>query len=119
MTSRLLTVAAMALAISVPALAQNQTTTPAALEQIQLAATFARYGEARQDPILMLAAAKIAKEVSNEGAPAAASLPSMESMLAHATEYADGDPALTSQINELQSAAPKAYCYGPYGVGWC
>jgi hypothetical protein len=115
-------VAASVLAVGVmfPALAEEQQAfTPAAIEQIQLADTLARYGEARKDPILLLAAAKIAKGISPDGAPSADKLPTMDELLASAEEYAEGDELVLGVIGDIKAEQSKGYCYGPYDTGWC
>jgi len=120
MKLHLIAASAVAAALVLPALAQDQTAqSPAVLEQIQLASTLARYAEARQDPILMLAAAKIAKGVDPVGAPPADSLPTMDEMLSGAETYSNGDELVTKTIGDIQGQQSKAYCYGPYGLGWC
>jgi hypothetical protein len=120
MKSHLLVAAAVALAIGMPAIAQNQEAqSPAVLEQIQLASTLARYGEARRDPILMLAAAKIAKGVEPVSPPMADELPSMDDMLGGARTFSNGDALVTQAIGQIEGQQSKAYCYGPYGLGWC
>jgi hypothetical protein len=112
---------ALAIGLALPAFAEEkpEPLTPAAVEQIQLAATLARYGEARKDPILMIAAARIARGVSAEGAPAATKLPSVDEMLADAKEYGEGDATIQSLIDDTQAAQSKGYCYGSHGTGWC
>ena len=120
MKLQFLAAAALAAAFVLPATAQDQgAQSPAVLEQIQLASTLARYGEARQDPILMLAAAKIAKGVDPVGAPPADELPTMDDMLGGAQMYSNGDELVTKTIGDIQGQQSKAYCYGPYGLGWC
>jgi hypothetical protein len=119
---RLKFVAASVLAagLILPALAEEQKPlTPAAIEQIQLAGTLARYGGARKDPILLLAAAKIAKGISPEGAPSAEKLPTMDELLASAEEYAEGDELVLGVIGDIKAEQSKGYCYGSYGTGWC
>src|SRR6185295_1956551 len=90
----------IALGLVLPAMAEDKADalTPAAVEQIQLAATLARYGEARKDPILLIAAARIAKGVSPDGAPVADKLPSMDEILGDAKEYAEGDDYIVGLI---------------------
>ena len=120
MKFKLIAASAIAAALIVPAVAQNQEAqSPAVLEQIQLASQLARYGEARRDPILMLAAAKIAKGVEPVAPPAADELPTMESMLGNAQTYSNGDELVSRAIGDIEGQQSKAYCYGPYGLGWC
>jgi hypothetical protein len=120
MTLKILAASVLAAGIVLPAFAEDQKPlTPAAIEQIQLAGTLARYGEARKDPILLLAAAKIAKGISAEGAPAADKLPTMDELLTQAEEYADGDDLVLGVIGDIKAEQSKGYCYGPYGTGWC
>jgi hypothetical protein len=120
MKPRFIAASILAVALVVPALAQDQQApSPAAVEQMQLASTLARYGEARKDPILLLAAAKIAKGFTAEGAPPAEKLPTMDEMLQAAEEYAEGDELVLGVIADIKAEQSKGYCYGPYGLGWC
>jgi len=112
--------AVLAAATTLPAIAQTPTTpTPAAIEQMELAATLARYGEERQDPVLMLAAARIAKNISPEAPVGDDTLPTMNEMLDQAAEYAGDNDYISAEVNTLRTQQSKAYCYGPYGLGWC
>ena len=73
MSMKSLLAAVLVLGFAAPVLAADeQPLTPAAVEQIQLAGALARYGEARKDPILLIAAAKIARGVTAEGPAASA-----------------------------------------------
>ena len=121
MSMKLVFAPIVALGLVLPAMAEDKadTLTPAAVEQIQLAATLARYGEARKDPILLIAAARIAKSVSPDGAPAAAKLPSMDEMLGDAKQYAEGDEGVLGLIEDVRATQSKGYCYGDHGTGWC
>jgi hypothetical protein len=121
MSMKFLFAPVIALGLVLPAVAEEKapSLTPAAVEQIQLAATLARYGEARKDPILLIAAARIAKGVSPDGAPAADKLPSMDEMLSDAKEYAEGDETVIGLIDDVKASQSKGYCYGDHGLGWC
>jgi hypothetical protein len=120
MKAKFLAAAILAGGLIVPAVAQEQKApSPAAIEQIQLAETLARYGEARKDPILLLAAAKIAKGITQEGVPLAETLPTLDDLLKQAEEYSEGDEMVASVIEDIKASQSKAYCYGPYGTGWC
>ena len=110
----------LAAVLVLPAVAQEEKApSPAVIEQIQLATTLARYGEARKDPILLLAAAKIAKGLSPDTVPAAEALPTMDDLLNQATEYGEGDELVAGVIEDIKASQSKGYCYGPYGTGWC
>jgi hypothetical protein len=122
MKFNLIAASAIAAALIMPALAQDDSQgppTPAAVEQMQLASTLARYGEARRDPVLLLAAAKIAKGMTPDAPPPSTTLPNLTDMLNHAEEYSNGDETVMGEINTLRDQQSKAYCYGPYGTGWC
>jgi hypothetical protein len=99
--------------------ADEEALTPAAVEQIQLAGTLARYGEARKDPILLIAAAKIARGVSAEGPAASAKLPTMDQMLDAAKNYSGNDQTILGMIEDVKAEKTKGYCYGSHGLGWC
>jgi hypothetical protein len=120
MNAKFIAAAIIAGGLIVPAVAQEQKApTPAEIEQIQLVDTLARYGEARKDPILLLAAAKLAKGVSQEAAPPAKALPTLDDLLKQAEEYGEGDELVAGVIEDIKASQSKAYCYGPYGTGWC
>lgn len=109
----------LALSLGTGAVAQEQPLTPAAAEQIVLAEKLVRYGEARRDPILLIAAARIAKGISAEGPAPAAKLPTLDDILAAAVEYSDGDAAIATMVEDVKAAQSKGYCYGSRGLGWC
>jgi hypothetical protein len=113
---------ATALSLSIGAAtvtAQEQALTPAAAEQIVLAETLVRYGEARKDPILLIAAARIAKGITAEGPAPAAKLPTMDEILASAIAYSDGDEVIAAMVDDVKASQSKGYCYGSHGTGWC
>jgi len=119
--SKMLFVSALALGAVFPAAAEDKAgdLTPAAAEQIVLVSALARYGEARHDPILLIAAARLAKGVTADAPPAAAKLPTMEELLADATEFADGDEFVLGLVADVRATQSKGYCYGDHGTGWC
>jgi hypothetical protein len=121
MSKKTLLASAFALALIVPAFAEDKPAaiTPAAVEQIQLVDTLARYGVARQDPIMLIAAARLAKSMSADAPAPSAKIPSVDEMLDSAKGFAAGDGYVLSLIDDVRAAQSKAYCYGPYGTGWC
>ena len=120
MNAKFLAAAIVAGGLIVPAFAQEQKApSPAVIEQIQLVETLARYGEARKDPILLLAAAKLAKGISPDAAPPAEALPTLDDLLKQAEEYGEGDELVSGVIEDIKASQSKGYCYGPYGTGWC
>lgn len=110
----------VAFSLAVPSIAaEAPPLTPAAAEQIVLAETLARYGEARKDPVLLIAAARIAKGISAEGPAVSAKIPSVEEMLASAVELSDNDEVIKAMADDVRATQSKGYCYGSYGLGWC
>ena len=121
MLNKTLLGAVVFICIAAPATADDAPApiTPAAVEQIQLVETLARYGQARHDPLLMIAAARLAKNMSDEAPPPATKIPAIEEMLESAKGYAKGDDFMLSLIESMRAPQNRAYCYGPYGTGWC
>lgn len=120
MSMKSLFAAVLVVGIAAPVFAADeQPLTPAAVEQIQLAGALARYGEARKDPILLIAAAKIARGVTAEGPAAGAKLPTMDQILAAAKTYSGNDKTILGMIDDVKAEKTKGYCYGSHGLGWC
>ena len=83
--------------------------TPAMVEQLNLAHKLIALGEARKDPVLLLAAASLQKSLgAAEGATLPAKSMAADDVLARAKAYSVGRPDLIGVADELGSVKSKA-----------
>lgn len=119
MTRNLFTVAAILAAVVVtsPGQAQETELTPGIVEQIDIAAKLTNYGMERQDPLLLLAAARVLSALTPDAA-AGASAMSTEELLAKAKELASDD-AIGALADTISDEATRGLCHGPGTVYGC
>lgn len=85
------------------------TMTPAMVEQLSLAHKLIALGEARKDPVLLLAAASLQKSLASaEGTTLPAKSMAADDVLARAKSYSVGRPDLIGVADELGSVKSKA-----------
>jgi hypothetical protein len=85
--------------------------TPAIAEQLDLASTLTNYAIARNDPLLMLAAARILKGVAAEGVAATPAM-SPDDLVAKAKEVAGADSELGAIADDIAAEGGRGLCYG-------
>lgn len=119
MTRKFLTAAVVLAAVVVasPGQAQEAELTPGIVEQIDIAAKLTNYGMERQDPLLLLAAAKVLAGLTPDAAAGAPAM-STEELLAKAREFASDD-AIGSLADAISDEATRGLCYGPGTVYGC
>ena len=94
-----------------PAAAQdNKPLTPGIAEQFDLASKLTNYGIVRNDPILLLAAARLMRTVAPEVAESQPPLGPTE-LIAKAREMASGNQAVTALADEIDSEVSRDRCY--------
>jgi hypothetical protein len=118
--SKLLAASAVAFGfLAFPAAAQDKMAlTPGAVEQIDLAAKLTNYGIARNDPLLLLAAAKVIAALDADSAPDAPAM-GTEDLVAKARELGGGNAAIGSLADEIDGEASRGLCHGPGTVYGC
>jgi len=98
---------------TMPVAAQDKMAlTPGSVEQIDLAAKLTNYGVARNDPILLLAAARVLATLDKEAAEAAAPMSARE-LAAKAKELAGADAALGKLADTVSEESARGLCHGP------
>ena len=108
-----------ALSFSLPALAQEKPAlTPGIVEQLDLASKLTNYGVERNDPLLLLAAARLMTTV---GPQAAASAPAMsaEDLIAKAKSLAGDDADIGALADAIAAESARGLCYGSGTVYGC
>lgn len=90
---------------------------PAVTEQINLASKLADYGVAHNDPLLLIAAARVMKTMSP--AAAAAQKLSPDDMLKKAKELAGNRQDLKELADDVAAESSKGLCPGPGTVYGC
>lgn len=88
-----------------------KTLTPAAIEQISMANKLIDLGDARKDPILLLAAAKIRKNLSDTAAAPSKESGSTKDLLERAKKYSNGRKDIAGLADDITSSKSKTY-YG-------
>lgn len=86
--------------------------TPAIAEQLHVASTLTNYGVARNDPLLLLAAARILKTINADGVAAASAL-GPDELIARAKEIAGSDSELIGIADDIAAEGGRGLCYGP------
>jgi len=98
---------------TMPVAAQDKMAlTPGSVEQIDLAAKLTNYGVARNDPILLLAAARVLATLDKEAAEAAAPMSARE-LAAKVKELAGADAALGKLAHAVSEESARGLCHGP------
>lgn len=92
--------------------------TPGAVEQIDTAAKLTNYGIDRNDPLLLLAAARLLSGLDADAAPVAAPMGPAD-LIARAKELAKGDAAIGTLAEQVEGEAARGLCYGPGTVYGC
>lgn len=92
--------------------------TPAQIEQIYLADRLAAYGIAQNDPLLVLAAAKLMQQRSSDAPQSAATALNIEQTLAEAERLANGRPDIIAMIEDMRAEGKRGlpadvYCFRP------
>jgi hypothetical protein len=82
---------------------------PAVLEQINLANKLIALGDARKDPVLLIAAAKLQKSLSEEGAGLPQASAKVPDVLARARSLSEGRKDLLGLIDDIASMRSKGY----------
>ena len=113
-------IAAIALPLtSVLALAEDKPAlTPGIVEQIDLASKLTNYGVERNDPLLLLAAARLIATVSPDAAASTPAL-SAEDLIEKAKSIAGGKGEVAALADQIASEFPRGLCYGSGTVYGC
>lgn len=113
-------IAAIALPLtSVLALAEDKPAlTPGIVEQIDLASKLTNYGVERNDPLLLLAAARLIATVSPDAAASTPAL-SAEDLIEKAKSIAGGKGEVAALADQIASEIPRGLCYGSGTVYGC
>jgi hypothetical protein len=96
--------------------AEEQGLTPAAIAQMDLVNQLIAYGDARKDPVLLIAAAKLQKSISPTGAAESTESHAPADVLARAKTYAAGDKTLEGLAEDVAAASSKGYHYNYSGT---
>ena len=102
-----------------PALAQEkQPLTPGIVEQLNLASKLTNYGLEREDPFLLLAAARLLSTI--DPAAAASQEPiSAEELIAKAREMSGDRQSVNLVADDVEEEVSRGLCYGPGTVYGC
>lgn len=92
--------------------------TPGVVEQIDLASKLTNYGIERNDPLLLLAAARLIATLSPNAAASTPAL-SAEDLVAKAKSIASGKSEIAALADQVASEIPRGLCYGPGTVYGC
>ena len=95
------------LAVNAGFASAQETLTPAVVEQMNLVNKLIALGDARKDPILLLAAASLQKSMG-EGTTLPAKGMAADDVLTRAKSFAVGRPDLIGVADELFTVKPKA-----------
>ena len=102
-----------------PALAQDRPAlTPGIVEQLDLASKLTNYGLERNDPFLLLAAARVIATVSPEAAAPQPPLGADE-LIARAREMAGSQQSVAAAADDIAAEVSRGLCYGPGTVYGC
>jgi hypothetical protein len=114
--------AAAAIAVSLasgPVAAEDkQQLTPGIVEQIDLASKLTNYGVERNDPLLLLAAARLIATVAPDPAAPTPALSASE-LVEKAKAIAGGKGEIATLADQVASEIPRGLCYGPGTVYGC
>lgn len=104
---------------SAPAAAEDKPQlTSGIVEQIDLAAKLTNYGVERNDPLLLLAAARLIATVSPDPAAPAPALSATE-LVEKAKSIAGGKGEISTLADQIAAEIPRGLCYGPGTVYGC
>jgi hypothetical protein len=92
--------------------------TPGIVEQIDLAAKLTNYGVERNDPLLLLAAARLIATASPDPAAPTPALSATE-LVEKAKSIAGGNGEISALADQVASEIPRGLCYGPGTVYGC
>ena len=92
--------------------------TPGIVEQIDLASKLTNYGVERNDPLLLLAGARLIATVSPEPAAPAPALSAAE-LVEKAKAIAGGKGEVAALADQIASEIPHGLCYGSGTVYGC
>lgn len=97
----------------------DKTLSPAALEQITIANKLISLGNARKDALLLIAAAHMRANLSDDAIAAPADLPTTAAVLDNAKKYAGGRPDYLGMIEDIKASKSKGCsvrygCQNPY-----
>jgi hypothetical protein len=92
--------------------------TPGIVEQIDLASKLTNYGVERNDPLLLLAAARLIATVAPEPAAPAPALSAAE-LVEKAKAMAGGKGEVAALADQIASEIPRGLCYGSGTVYGC
>ena len=105
--------------LAAPALAQDKPAlTPGIVEQLDLASKLTNYGLERNDPFLLLAAARLIATVAPEAATPQPPL-SADELIARAREMAGGQQSVAAAADDIAAEVSRGLCYGPGTVYGC
>lgn len=105
----------MALAQDKPAQG-GQALTPGIVEQLDVVSKLTNYGIERKDPLLLLAAARLATTVAPEAAASADAL-GADALIAKAREI--GGAGIDALADAVASESSRGLCHGPGTVYGC
>lgn len=83
--------------------------TAAAIEQANLINKLIAYGDARHDPILLLAAAKLQKALSGATVPTSTESSKNEDVLQRAKKAANGSKEIAALADDIKASKAKSY----------
>jgi len=93
--------------------AQAKGLNPALVEQANIINKLIDMGDARKDPILLLAAAKLQKTMDEKSAAASHESGATKDLLARAKKFAHGRKDIAGIADDIAAAKSKGLCYGP------
>lgn len=92
--------------------------TPGIVEQLDLASKLTNYGVERNDPLLLLAAARVIATVASDPAAPAPAM-SVDDLLAKAKTIAGDKGGIAALADEIASETSRGLCHGPGTVYGC
>lgn len=110
-------IAFAAVALALPLLSstvwaeEKETLTPGIVEQIDIAAKLTNYGVERNDPVLLLAAAKMIATLSPEAAASTSPLTPAE-LVEKAKSVSAGSAEIAKLADDISAEVSRGLCYG-------
>ena len=121
MSYKMLLAAGFLVASIFPAVADNsqKVLSPAALEQVNIANKLVALGNAKRDALLLIAAAHLRANISDDAIGTPQTVPSTADVLADAKKYAGGRKDYLGMIEDIAAAKSKGCsvrygCQNPY-----
>ena len=121
MSRKLLLVTGFLAVSIIPALADDhqKVLSPAALEQVNIANKLVALGGAKRDALLLIAAAHLRANITDDAVGVPQSVPSTADVLAEAKKYAAGRQDYLGMIEDIAAAKSKGCsvrygCQNPY-----